>query len=250
MGSPRVTHQRRTPRVTESPGAVSPRFSPLPRCLQYDIKMSSLGRRSMGNVTIRNLDDQVIDALKAQAKANQRSLEAELRFVLSQEVNHRLRMAAFRERTAQLSVRQQTCPKPIASICCGRIAIGEAHRRRQRGCQVVRVRKHSEEARLLLGHRLERLAPDFVLVELANIFWKKCALREIGDPDRYFQSCTDSRVSRPFRCRFDRASRSDRRANRPSGLRLPLHRLRRSNRFDADHGGSKLADIVADRAVM
>ena len=56
----------------------------------------------MGNVTIRNLDDRVIDALKDQAKANQRSLEAELRFVLSQEVNHRLRMAAFRERTAQL----------------------------------------------------------------------------------------------------------------------------------------------------
>ena len=56
----------------------------------------------MGNVTIRNLDDRVIDALKAQAKANQRSLEAELRFVLSQEVNHHLRMAAFRERTAQL----------------------------------------------------------------------------------------------------------------------------------------------------
>ena len=56
----------------------------------------------MGNVTIRNLDDRVIDALKAQAKANQRSLEAELRFVLSQEVNHRLRMATFRERTAQL----------------------------------------------------------------------------------------------------------------------------------------------------
>ena len=56
----------------------------------------------MGNVTIRNLDDRVIDALKVQAKANQRSLEAELRYVLSQEVNHRLRMAAFRERTAQL----------------------------------------------------------------------------------------------------------------------------------------------------
>ena len=57
----------------------------------------------MGNVTIRNLDDQVIDALKAQARANQRSLEAELRYVLSQEVNHRLRMSAFSERTAQLA---------------------------------------------------------------------------------------------------------------------------------------------------
>ena len=46
---------------------------------------------------------------------------------------------------------------------------------------------HSQEARLLLGHRLERFAPDFVLVELANIFWKKARLREIGDPQAYFQ---------------------------------------------------------------
>ncbi len=47
--------------------------------------------------------------------------------------------------------------------------------------------KYSEEARLLLGHRLERFAPDFVLVELANIFWKKARLREIGDPQPYFR---------------------------------------------------------------
>ena len=46
---------------------------------------------------------------------------------------------------------------------------------------------HSEEARVLLGHRLERFAPDFVLVELASIFWKKARLREIGDPHAYFQ---------------------------------------------------------------
>ena len=46
---------------------------------------------------------------------------------------------------------------------------------------------HSEQARLLLGHRLERFAPDFVLVELANIFWKKARLGEIGDLQAYFQ---------------------------------------------------------------
>lgn len=46
---------------------------------------------------------------------------------------------------------------------------------------------HSKEARLLLGHRLERFAPDFVLVELANIFWKKARLGEIGDPQAYFR---------------------------------------------------------------
>ena len=35
----------------------------------------------MGNLTIRNLDEGVIETLKAQAKANQRSLEAEVRYV-------------------------------------------------------------------------------------------------------------------------------------------------------------------------
>ena len=44
---------------------------------------------------------------------------------------------------------------------------------------------HSEEARVLLGHRLERFTPEFVLVELANIFWKKARLREVGDPHAY-----------------------------------------------------------------
>ena len=57
----------------------------------------------MGNVTIRNLDDRVVDTLKAQAKANQRSLEAELRYLLTQEVSHRLQMAEFRERTARIA---------------------------------------------------------------------------------------------------------------------------------------------------
>ena len=57
----------------------------------------------MGEVTIRNLDEQIIDALKAQAKANRRSLEAELHHVLTQKVNPRLNMAVFRERTARIS---------------------------------------------------------------------------------------------------------------------------------------------------
>ena len=40
----------------------------------------------MASVTIRNLDDDVIAALKRRAKANDRSLEAELRAVLVREV--------------------------------------------------------------------------------------------------------------------------------------------------------------------
>ena len=55
----------------------------------------------MGNITIRNPDDRVIEAWKAQAKTNHRSLEAELRHELTQRVNRRLIMAVFRERTAE-----------------------------------------------------------------------------------------------------------------------------------------------------
>ena len=57
----------------------------------------------MGNLTIRNLDDRVIDALKAQARTNQRSLEAEVRYLLTRRVDRRVRMADFRERSAQIA---------------------------------------------------------------------------------------------------------------------------------------------------
>ena len=57
----------------------------------------------MGNLTIRNLDDDVIGQLKAQAKANQRSLEGEVRYVLTREVSHYLRTAEFLERADALA---------------------------------------------------------------------------------------------------------------------------------------------------
>ena len=56
----------------------------------------------MGNLTIRNVDDHVIEQLKAQAKANQRSLEGEIRHLLSQQVNRLGRVVDFRERTREL----------------------------------------------------------------------------------------------------------------------------------------------------
>ena len=57
----------------------------------------------MGDLTIRDLDDRVIERLKAQAQANQRSLEDEIRYVLTQQVGRRVRVAAFRERTRQIA---------------------------------------------------------------------------------------------------------------------------------------------------
>ena len=57
----------------------------------------------MGNLTIRNLDDRVIESLKAQAKANERSLEGEIRHLLTQRADRRGRIASFRERTRRLA---------------------------------------------------------------------------------------------------------------------------------------------------
>ncbi len=44
---------------------------------------------------------------------------------------------------------------------------------------------HSGDARLLLSHRLERFAPEFLLVEFANTVWKKARRGEIADPYPY-----------------------------------------------------------------
>ncbi len=56
----------------------------------------------MGNLTIRNLDDRIIEQLKLQAKANQRSLEGELRHLLTQMVERYRGIADFRDRTGKL----------------------------------------------------------------------------------------------------------------------------------------------------
>ncbi len=45
----------------------------------------------MANLTIRNLDDEVVAKLKARAKAHHRSLEAELREILSATVGRQAR---------------------------------------------------------------------------------------------------------------------------------------------------------------
>ena len=56
----------------------------------------------MANVTVRNIDDEVVASLKAQAKANHRSLEGEIRHVLTHQALRSARVEEFRERTAEL----------------------------------------------------------------------------------------------------------------------------------------------------
>ena len=57
----------------------------------------------MANLTIRNLDDGVVASLKAQAKRNNRSLEAELRQVLTRVAKQRERLSAFVEAAERIA---------------------------------------------------------------------------------------------------------------------------------------------------
>ena len=52
----------------------------------------------MGVLTIRNVDDDVIAALKARARANHRSLEGELRYLLARSAAPRSTLGIVRER--------------------------------------------------------------------------------------------------------------------------------------------------------
>jgi len=49
----------------------------------------------MATVTIRNLDEKVVETLKAQAKANGRSLQAELHYLLSEVAARRDKRQVF-----------------------------------------------------------------------------------------------------------------------------------------------------------
>ena len=111
--------------------------------------------------------------------------------------------------------------------------------------------KYSEEARLLLGHRLERYAPDFVLVELANVFWKKARMGEIGDPHSYFQELSRIRQAVALISSADlieRAAQIAAQIDHPvyDCLYIACAEATGSTLITADR---KLASIVADCAV-
>lgn len=59
----------------------------------------------MANVMIRNLDDDVVETLKTRAKAHHRSLEAELRWILTDAARPggRVDLRALAERIAAMS---------------------------------------------------------------------------------------------------------------------------------------------------
>ncbi len=70
----------------------------------------------MATITVRNVDDKLVAALKAQAKANQRSLEGEVRHLLAQQALRRARLEDFRERTARLAALTADRPQTDSTL--------------------------------------------------------------------------------------------------------------------------------------
>ena len=68
----------------------------------------------MGVVTIRNVDDDVIAALKARARANHRSLEGELRYLLERSAAPRPALGLVRER-ARMAARYRANSAVVAT---------------------------------------------------------------------------------------------------------------------------------------
>ena len=69
----------------------------------------------MASVTIRNLDDEVVARLKDRAKANKRSLEAELRAILS-ETAHRPSREEFRKLAARIRAMTPDVPQTDSTL--------------------------------------------------------------------------------------------------------------------------------------
>ena len=65
----------------------------------------------MATVTIRNLDDRIVRKLKARAKTNHRSLEAELRELLSSAVRRQERMRRVLAKTDRITAMTPKVPQ-------------------------------------------------------------------------------------------------------------------------------------------
>ena len=70
----------------------------------------------MANLTIRNIDDAVVEALKARAKAHNRSLEAELRKLLTDQARRSSRGAEFRARAERIAAMTPDVPQTDSTL--------------------------------------------------------------------------------------------------------------------------------------
>jgi plasmid stability protein len=71
---------------------------------------------AMATVTIRDLDERIVKKLKAQAKANNRSLEAELRELLASEVKKGEQMRQFLAKADRIAAMTPKVPQTDSAI--------------------------------------------------------------------------------------------------------------------------------------
>lgn len=65
----------------------------------------------MATITIRNLDDEAVRSLKERAKAHNRSLEAEVRQILTQQINRPWRGAELVARAQRIAAMTPDVPQ-------------------------------------------------------------------------------------------------------------------------------------------
>ena len=70
----------------------------------------------MANVTIRNLDDAVVEEIKRQARQNNRSCEAEMREILSNAMRMRKRKQEFLARADRIAAMTPDVPQTDSAL--------------------------------------------------------------------------------------------------------------------------------------
>ncbi len=70
----------------------------------------------MASVTIRNLDDSIVAKLKQQAKSHNRSLESELREILSREIDQRGKMMRLRRESRRIAAMTPDVPQTDSTL--------------------------------------------------------------------------------------------------------------------------------------
>src|SRR4029450_4375644 len=130
----------------------------------------------MANLLVRNLDDDVLQELKAAAKAHGRSLQAEIHEVLRNgsarrlAETRRLRARALKPVSVSRDTADPRGPRPAGSVFVGDASV------------VVKwfvPEIHSDAARRLLVLPHEYVAPDLLFAETANTIWKKIRREEL-----------------------------------------------------------------------
>ncbi len=196
----------------------------------------------MGQVIIRNIDDRVLERLKARAAAQRKSLEQSLRELLTEATRPgRAELLAELER-----IRAMTPPRePDAEYPTAERLVRED---RMPGELVVDAsvalkwfltdEPLAAEALAILRDGSTLMAPDILVAEVCNAAWRSARLGRILK-NRCMRSPP---FCRAFSTRWSArgpggARRRDRRRVGPPGLRLPLCNARRGAASPARHCG-------------